>query len=903
MVHGLPSSGLIATPALQTPEPSHEPAWWHASSGAQAAPAESGAWVTPETKSQASAVHGLPSSIAKALPDKHLPLASHVSLPLQTLPSEHDVPDAAGVCLTPAVGSHESTVHGLPSSTTSGVPGAQLALASHFSAPLQTFESEQLVPTATGVWTTPPVAVHESAVHGLPSSTTKGVPALQAPAPSQSSSPLQRLESAQEVPCGVGVWLTPEVGSQASVVHGLPSSTTRGLPEAQTPEPSQVSLPLHALPSEQDAPWATEVCFTPADGSQESAVQGFPSSTTGEVPAVQTPDPSQVSLPLQAFPSEQEEPSATGAWWTPVVGSHESAVHKFPSSTTKGAPAPQKPMALHVSWPLQTFASSQLVPSAAGVCVTPAVALQASTVQGLPSSMTGATPAAHAPVLLQVSAPLQAFRSEHEVPGVTGVWRTPSFASQESAVHGLPSSTTGAVPAEHAPCEHVSEPLQALPSEQEVPSSAAAWVTPVAGSQASAVQGLPSSSVGGVPGLQTPAPLHVSLPLQAFPSEQDVPGGTTRCVTPRIGSHESTVQGLPSSVTGAVPAPQLPELLHVSAPLHALPSEQLVPAVAGVWSTPKVGSQLSAVHGFPSSSDGGAPGLQTPEALQVSVPLQALLSAQEVPTVTGVCVTPWVGSQLSAVHGLPSSSAGAVPALQVPVELQVSLPLQALPSEHEVPVATGWCLTPAVASQLSVVHGLPSSVTGAVPGEQVPTPLQVSAPLQTFASAQDVPAGSGVNTGCPAALQESCVHGLLSFAVHVGTLWKSLTTPAPALTSTSRATRVPTTWIPPETLIVPFAAKNLPRIVPEPKTTAGSALSDEEPFALETNTSTLSGPMVAPVAGPKKLPDDSTKRPRRRTSQAARHSRREPEPNAIELNAYTPPVRRSVVPDLRLRLR
>jgi hypothetical protein len=45
------------------------------------------------------------------------------------------------------------------------------------------------------------------------------------------------------------------------------------------------------------------------------------------------------------------------------------------------------------------------------------------------------------------------------------------------------------------------------------------------------------------------------------------------------------------------------------------------------------------------------------------------------------------------------------------------------------------------ASQLSVVHGLLSSQLGGVPGVHTPA-WQVSAPLQTVASAQDVPFGT-----------------------------------------------------------------------------------------------------------------------------------------------------------------
>ena len=50
-----------------------------------------------------------------------------------------------------------------------------------------------------------------------------------------------------------------------------------------------------------------------------------------------------------------------------------------------------------------------------------------------------------------------------------------------------------------------------------------------------------------------------------------------------------------------------------------------------------------------------------------------------------------------------------VPGRQLPAPSQVSAPLQALPSPHEVPMATGVCVQAPLASQASAVHGLPSS--------------------------------------------------------------------------------------------------------------------------------------------------------------------------------------------------
>jgi hypothetical protein len=152
------------------------------------------------------------------------------------------------------------------------------------------------------------------------------------------------------------------------------------------------------------------------------------------------------------------------------------------------------------------------VPAGTAVCVTPVVGSHASAVQGLPSSIAGGAFATQAPVALHVSLPLQALPSEQDVPVATGVCRTPVFGSHESAVHGFPSSMLGAAPDAQIPLEHISPPLQALPSEHDVPFATAVCVTSLEGSHASAVHGLPSSTAGGVPAAQAPA-WHSSFPL------------------------------------------------------------------------------------------------------------------------------------------------------------------------------------------------------------------------------------------------------------------------------------------------------------------------------------------------------------------------------------------------------
>ena len=90
------------------------------------------------------------------------------------------------------------------------------------------------------------------------------------------------------------------------------------------------------------------------------------------------------------------------------------------------------------------------MPLAAGVKTHPVVGLHVSTVHPLLSLQLGAVPAVHVP-LWQISAPLHTVASAQDVPFATGVWRQLKSGSQPSVVHGLPSSHVGAVPAVHTP--------------------------------------------------------------------------------------------------------------------------------------------------------------------------------------------------------------------------------------------------------------------------------------------------------------------------------------------------------------------------------------------------------------------------------------------------------------------
>src|SRR5437899_3146448 len=174
-----------------------------------------------------------------------------------------------------------------------------------------------------------------------------------------------------------------------------------------------------------------------------------------------------------------------------------------------------------------------------------------------------------------------------------------------SLVQGLPSLQLSAVPAAHVPAWHVSAPLHTLPSLHEIPFATAACWQPCTGSHVSVVQGLLSLQLGSVPAVQRPG-RHVSAPLHSFPSLHGVPFGTAGCWQPVTGSQMSVVHGFPSSQLRDDPAVQVPDR-HVSAPLHTLPSLHEVPFASAVCRHPPSGSQVSVVQGLLSLQLRGVP--------------------------------------------------------------------------------------------------------------------------------------------------------------------------------------------------------------------------------------------------------------------------------------------------------
>ena len=106
-----------------------------------------------------------------------------------------------------------------------------------------------------------------------------------------------------------------------------------------------------------------------------------------------------------------------------------------------------------------------------------------------------------------------------------------------------------------------SRPLQRLPSPQLVPSTSGVYTHPIAETQLSCVHGLLSPQFSGSL-VQAPATQR-SFTVQASPSTQSLSEmqqpATGLCVHPLLGSQPSTVHGLPSSQSGAVPGTQVPD--------------------------------------------------------------------------------------------------------------------------------------------------------------------------------------------------------------------------------------------------------------------------------------------------------------------------------------------------------
>ena len=105
-----------------------------------------------------------------------------------------------------------------------------------------------------------------------------------------------------------------------------------------------------------------------------------------------------------------------------------------------------------------------------------------------------AGPPAHVP-FAQVSPVVHAFASSQAA--LLLVFTQPVAGLQESLVQRLPSLQSGAAPLTHVPASQVSPTVHAFPSSHG--ETLSTWTQPVAASQESSVQALPSSQSSGTP--------------------------------------------------------------------------------------------------------------------------------------------------------------------------------------------------------------------------------------------------------------------------------------------------------------------------------------------------------------------------------------------------------------------
>ena len=156
--------------------------------------------------------------------------------------------------------------------------------------------------------------------------------------------------------------------------------------------------------------------------------------------------------------------------------------------------------------------------------------------------------------------------------------------------------------------------------------------------------------------------------------------------------------------------------------MQPLPSSQ--GSAVLLLTQPLAGSQLSAVHALPSSQSGAEPPTQDPP-LHVSPVVHALSSLQ------GLLLLLWVqplpGSQPSVMQTLLLLQLGAGPPAQPP-PLQASAVVHAFPSLHGSLLSR--CVHPVTGLQPSSVHAFESSQFGDEPDWHLPA-THCSTPSQT----------------------------------------------------------------------------------------------------------------------------------------------------------------------------
>lgn len=275
----------------------------------------------------------------------------------------------------------------------------------------------------TGVWIHAPAAVQVSSVQGLSSSHWFG-PGIQTPAV-QTSPTVQGSPSEQAAPVN-DVYTQPVNGLQLSVVQGLLSLHTTGVPPLHWPWAQAVPV-VHTLPSSQ----------APNVDPQAHVLAHCPEAAIWAHCWVHDP----INGAQQAGLIAQ-----TQLWhWLYEHPADECAEQQSLGTLSPVGVLAQPPVA-QVSV-VQTLLS--LHAALFGTCKhPPPVGGQLSVVQAIPSSQL-IGPGKHCPAEQIPTGTHGAFGSQ--VSPVSASWTQPFTGSHESAVHTFPSSHCAAVPPSHIP--------------------------------------------------------------------------------------------------------------------------------------------------------------------------------------------------------------------------------------------------------------------------------------------------------------------------------------------------------------------------------------------------------------------------------------------------------------------
>jgi hypothetical protein len=678
--------------------------------------------------------------------------AVHASPPVHAFPSSHSVPSgAAGFEQKPVPGLQTpATWHWSLATQNTGLEPAH-APATHASVCVQALPSLHDVPSgAFGFEQTPVPGLQTPATwHWSLAEQTVAVPALQTPV-WQVSPLVHEFPSLHVVPLGSsGFVQAPVPGLQTPAMwHWSLGTHTVGVPAEHAPD-WQVSPFVHASPSLHDVPsLAFGFEHAPVPGSQTPATWHWSLAvqTTGFEP-VHTPL-WQESDCVQALPSLHDVPSlALGLEQTPVPGLQTPATwHWSLAAQTTGFEPVHTPL-WHESLCVQALPSLQDVPSLAfGFEQTPVPGLHVpATWHGSLAVQTTWFEPVHTP-LWHESLCVQAFPSLQVVPSLAfGFEHAPVPGSQVPAAwHWSLAEQTVAVPGVQTPDWQVSPVVHALPSLHVVPSSAFGFEhAPVPGSQTPATWhwSLAEQTVA-VPGVHTPD-WQVSPVVHALPSSQDVPSsalGFEHVPVPGLQTPATWHWSLAVQTTGFEPT-QMP-VWHESLCVHAFPSLQVVPSPAfGFEHIPVPGLQMPATwHWSLAAQITGFEPVQTP-LWHESDCVQAFPSLQDCPSgAFGFEQRPVPGLHVPATWhwSLAVQTTGLEP-VHTPLWHE-SLCVQALPSLHDVPsLAFGFEHAPVPGSQTPATwHWSLAEQTVAVPDVHTPD-WQVSPVVHALPSEQVVP--------------------------------------------------------------------------------------------------------------------------------------------------------------------